>query len=95
MSTATLAPARPIPADPQQPAPSPAQEQVRRLRECGGTYRSIAAAAGLAPATVYYLASGRPATPYTTTALLAVVSETVPCYRVDAGGTRLRLRACM
>jgi hypothetical protein len=93
MSTATLAPAEPILADPQQPSPSPAQEQVRRLRECGGSYRSIAAAAGLAPATVYYLASGRPATPYTTTALLAVTSATVPCYRVDAGGTRLRLRA--
>ena len=93
MSTAILAPARPIPADPQQPSPSPAQEQIRRLRECGGTYRSIAAATGLAPATVYYLASGRPATPYTTTALLAVTSATVPWYRVDAGGTRLRLRA--
>jgi hypothetical protein len=93
MSTATVAPARPIPGDPQQPGPSPAQEQVRRLRECGGTYRSIAAAAGLAPATIYYLASGRPATPYTTAALLAVTSATVPCYRVDAGGTRLRLRA--
>jgi hypothetical protein len=93
MSTAAVAPARPVPADPRQPSPAPAQEQVRRLRECGGTYRSIAAAAGLAPATVYYLASGRPATPYTTAALLAVASETAPCYRLDAGGTRLRLRA--
>jgi hypothetical protein len=93
MSTATVVPARAIPADPRQPNPAPAQEQVRRLRECGATYRSIAAAAGLAPATVYYLAAGRPATPYTTTALLAVTSETVPCYRLDAGGTRLRLRA--
>jgi transcriptional regulator with XRE-family HTH domain len=93
MSIATLAPARSIPADPQQPGPGTVQDHIRRLRECGGTYRSIAAAAGLAPATVYYLASGRSATPYTTTALLAVTSETLPCYRVDAGGTRLRLRA--
>jgi len=94
MSTATLAPARPIPAGPQQPSPSPAQEQVRRLRECGETYCSIAAAADLAPTTVRDLASGRrPATPYTTTALLAVTNEIVRCYRVDAGGTQLRLRA--
>jgi hypothetical protein len=91
MSTTTVAPAQPITTDPQQL--SLAQEQVRRLRECGGSYRGIAAAAGLAPATIYYLASGRPATPYTTTALLAVSSATVPCHRVDAGGTRLRLRA--
>jgi hypothetical protein len=92
MSTVTLAP---VLADPQQPSPSPspAQEQVRRLRECGRSYRSIAATAGLAPATVHYLASGRPATPYTSTALLAATDAIVPCYRVDAGGTRLRLRA--
>jgi len=94
MSTTTLAPARPIPSAPHQPSPSPAQDHVRRLREGGGTYRGIAAAAGLAPATVYYLASGRrPATPFTTTALLAVTSATLPRHRVDADGTRLRLRA--
>jgi len=48
--------------DPEQP-----RDQIRRLRAEGGTYRSIAAAAGLAPATVHDLASGRrqptPATP--------------------------------
>jgi hypothetical protein len=88
MSTTTLAPAQPIPAD-----LSAVHEHVLRLRESGGTYRGIAAAAGLAPATVYYLASGRPATPYTTMALLAVTSDTVPHARVDAGGTRLRLSA--
>ncbi len=33
--------------------------QIRRLRAEGGTYRSIAAAAGLAPATVHDIASGR------------------------------------
>jgi hypothetical protein len=94
MATATLARAGPIPGDLQQPGPSPVQHQVHRLRECGGTYRTIAAAAGLAPATIRALASGRrPPTPYTTTALVAVTNATVPCYRVDAGGTRLRLRA--
>jgi hypothetical protein len=91
MTIATLAPAEQTPAEPDL---STAQEHVRRLHECGGTYRGIAAAAGLAPTTVRDLASGRrPATPYTTTALLPVISETVPCYRVDSGGTRLRLRA--
>ena len=94
MSTTTLAPAWPIPAGTGQPAPKPVQEQVSRLRKCGESYRGIAAAAGLSPATVWNLVSGRrPATPYTTTALLAVISQTGPCYRVDAGGTRLRLRA--
>ena len=48
MSTATLTPAPQIPADPHQPDPSPVQDHVRQLRESGGTYRSIAAAAGLA-----------------------------------------------
>jgi transcriptional regulator with XRE-family HTH domain len=90
MSTATLASAGQISVE---PGLSPAQEHIRRLRECGGSYRSIAAAAGLAPATICYLASGRPATPYTATALLAVGNAAVPRYRVDAGGTRLRLRA--
>ena len=40
--------------DPERP-----RDQIRRLRAEGGTYRSIAAAAGLAPATVHDLASGR------------------------------------
>jgi hypothetical protein len=94
MATATLAPADPIPADPREPSPSPAQDHVRRLRACGGTYRNIAAAAGLAPTTVRDLATGRrPATAYTTTALLAVTTPTPPRTPVDAGGTRLRLRA--
>jgi hypothetical protein len=94
MATATLAPAEPIPADPPQPAASPAQDHIRRLHASGGSYRGIAAAAGLAPTTVRDLASGRrPATPYTTTALLAVTTAPPPRTPVDAGGTRLRLRA--
>jgi hypothetical protein len=94
MATATLAPVGQIPADPGQPNPSPAQDHIRQLHASGGSYRSIAAAAGLAPTTVRDLASGRrPATPYTTTALLAVTTAPPPRTPVDAGGTRLRLRA--
>ena len=94
MATATLAPAGPIPSDPRHPADSPARDHIRRLHASGGTYSGIAAAAGLAPTTVKDLASGRrPATPYTTTALLAVTTAPPPRTPVDAGGTRLRLRA--
>ena len=68
--------------------------QIRRLRAEGGTYRSIAAAAGLAPATVHDLASGRRApTPATSKSIAAVTSASLRRARVDAGGTRLRLRA--
>jgi transcriptional regulator with XRE-family HTH domain len=68
--------------------------QIRRLRAEGGTYRSIAAAAGLAPATVHDLASGRRApTPATSKSITAVTSASLRRARVDAGGTRLRLRA--
>ncbi len=74
--------------------PAELHEQVRRLRAEGGTYRSIAAAAGLAPATVYDLAAGhRAPTPATTRALQNVTSSALRRARLDAGGTRLRLRA--
>jgi hypothetical protein len=96
MSTSTPAPPGQPPADPRPPdtGPGTARARIRRLRETGGTYRGIAAAAGLAPTTVHDLASGRrPGTPYTATALRAVTSATLPRARLDAGGTRLRLRA--
>ncbi len=96
MSINTPTPPVQITADPQQPANGPGAvgDHVRRLREDGGTYRGIAAAAGLASTTVYDLVSGRrPVTPYTATALRAVTSATLPRARLDAGGTRLRLRA--
>ena len=94
MATATLTPAGPVPADPGQPASSPAQDHVRRLHAEGGTWTGIAAAAGLGRTTVRDLATGRrPATPYTTTAVLAVTTAAPPRTPVDAGGTRLRLRA--
>lgn len=68
---------------------------LRRLRDEGGTYRSIAAAAGLAVGTVHDLATGRrQVTPATARLLLGVTSGgSLPRARLDAGGTRLRLRA--
>jgi hypothetical protein len=66
--------------------PAELHEQVRRLRAEGGTYRSIAAAAGLAPATVHDLATGRrQPTPATTRALRNVSSATLRRARLDAG----------
>jgi hypothetical protein len=71
-----------------------ARHHVTRLRQDGGTYRSIAAAAALSPAAVRGLATGRRrAQPGTATAVLTVTSRTLPRARLDAGGTRLRLRA--
>ena len=71
-----------------------ARDYLTRLRQQGGTYRSIAAAAVLSPDTVYALASGhRRAQPGTATAVLTVSSPALPQARLDATGTRLRLRA--
>ena len=71
-----------------------ARDHVTQLRQDGGTYRSIAAAAALSPATVSALATGRRrAHPATATAVLKVTGRALPRSRVDAGGTRLRLRA--
>ena len=74
--------------------PEAPRDQIRRLRREGGTYRSIAAAAGLAPATIHDLATGhRHPTPNTVKALQNAASGPLRRARVDAGGTRLRLRA--
>ena len=71
-----------------------ARDHVTRLRQDGGTYRSIAAAAALSPGAVHRLASGRRrAQPGTAAAVLTVTSPALPQARLDAGGTRLRLRA--
>ena len=90
-------PTNPRPGNGQAPAgPSPGEvrDQLRQLRAEGGTYRSIAAAAGLAPATVHGLATGRQnLTPSTARALQKVNSSTLRHARFDVGGTRLRLRA--
>jgi hypothetical protein len=72
----------------------PTRDQIRRLRRDGATIRSIAAAAGLAPTTVHDISAGRQApTPHTARALAAIASASPRRVRVDAGGTRLRLRA--
>jgi len=74
--------------------PSDIRDQIRRLQEEGGSYRAIAAAAGLALATVYDLGSGRrQPTPATVRALSQVTSAALRRARLDAGGSRLRLRA--
>ena len=91
-------PAGPVPSQPgppyPAPGPGPARAHVRRLRRDGRTYRAIAAAAALDRATVSDLDRGRRRPRRgTTTAVLAVTSQAVPRGRVDAGGTRLRLRA--
>ena len=71
-----------------------ARDHVARLRERGGTYRAIATAAGVGPMTVHGIATGqRQATRGTAVAVLAVTPGSLPRARLDAGGTRLRLRA--
>jgi len=75
-------------------APGDVRDQIRRLQDDGASYRAIAAAAGLSPATVHGLRSGRrQPTPATTRALSKVTAGTLRRARVDAGGSRLRLRA--
>jgi hypothetical protein len=75
-------------------APGDIRDQIRRLQHDGGTYRAIAEAAGLALATVHDLASGRRTpTPTTERALATITSGSLHRARLDAGGTRLRLRA--
>jgi plasmid maintenance system antidote protein VapI len=85
------------PRQPFDPAAATAavRDHLKRLRDEGGTYRSIAAAAGLATGAVHELATGRrQATPATARLLLGVTSgDSLPRARLDAGGTRLRLRA--
>jgi transcriptional regulator with XRE-family HTH domain len=92
MTAPTVPPDRSNPAGPSQR--EAARDHVTQLRQDGGTYRSIAAAAALSPATVRGLATGRRrAQPGTAAAVLTVTSRTLPRARLDAGGTRLWLRA--
>jgi plasmid maintenance system antidote protein VapI len=96
MSINTPAGSVPDPADPPPPATGrgAARAHVRRLRQDGGTYAGIATVAGLAPATVSDLASGRRrSTRGTAAAVLTVTSDAVRPIRLDVGGSRLRLRA--
>ena len=74
--------------------PDALRDHLNQLRQHGGTYRAIAAAAAVAPTTVHDLAVGRrDGTGSVARALLAVTSEALPQGRLDAGGARLRLRA--
>ena len=70
------------------------RDHLAVLRESGGSYRAIATAAGVGPMTVHGIATGRrqPTKP-TAAAVLAVTPGSLPRARIDAGGTRLRLRA--
>jgi transcriptional regulator with XRE-family HTH domain len=70
------------------------RDHLAALRESGGSYRAIAAAAGVGPMTVHGIATGRrQPTGGTTAAVLAVTPGSLPRARIDAGGARLRLRA--
>ena len=91
----TVPPVPPTGRDPASPGQrEAARDHVTKLRQDGGTYRSIAAAAALSPATIRALVTGRRrAQPATATAVLTVTSPTLPRARLDAAGTRLRLRA--
>src|SRR5215469_15436483 len=92
MTTPAVPPTGRNPADSGQR--EAARDHVTRLRHDGGTYRSIAAAAALSPGAVHRLASGRRrAQPGTAAAVLTVTSPALPQARLDATGTRLRLRA--
>ena len=74
--------------------PGALRYHLNELRQHGGTYRAIAAAAAVAPTTVHDLAVGRrDGTGSIARSLLAVTSEALPQGRIDAGGARLRLRA--
>ena len=92
MTAAAIPPAGQNPASPGQR--QAARDHVTQLRQHGWTYRSIAAAAALSPDTVRALATGRrTAQPATATAVLKLTSRILSRSRLDAGGTRLRLRA--
>jgi hypothetical protein len=92
MTAHTIPPTGHNPAGPGQR--QAARDHVTQLRQHGWTYRLIAAAAALSPDTVYALATGsRRAQPATATAVLTVARRLLSGSRLDAGGTRLRLRA--
>jgi hypothetical protein len=92
MSINTPASTVPLPADPRHSGTGPGDALISRLHQDGSTSRAILA--GLAPATIHDLASGRDRlTRVAAAATLVVPADAVPPARLDAGGTRLRLRA--
>jgi hypothetical protein len=84
---------RPIPAQSPPPSTGPraTRDHALRLRQDGRTSLGIAAA-GLAPATVPGLLPSLRHAPAAAT-IVALASSAMSRDRVDAGGTRLRLRA--
>jgi len=87
-------PAGPVPGHTDPPSPAAARVRVRRWHQDGSTYQAIATAAGLDRATVRDLATGRRQPKHgTAAAILAVPGDAIARARLDAGGTRLRLRA--
>ena len=96
MSINTPAPASQHRTDPRPPdtGPGAARDYARRLREDGGTYRGIAAApAWPPPRSTTWSPAAAPALPTPPPPCASVTSQTLPRARLDAGGTRLRLRA--
>jgi len=82
----------PLPADPPHSGTGPGEPRVRRLHQNGSTSRTTIV--GEAPATVHDLACGRDwLTRAAAAAAPIVTADAVPPGRLDAGGTRLRLRA--
>jgi hypothetical protein len=81
----------PLPADPPHPGTSPGHTRVRRLHQNGRTSRAIIARQ--ASATVHDRACGRDWLTDAAAAAPTITADAVPPGRLDAGGTRLRLRA--
>jgi plasmid maintenance system antidote protein VapI len=74
--------------------PAPLRAHVRRLRDQGASYRAIAEAAGLGVMTVHAIVNRRGrVTARTAAAILAISEADLHRAWLDAGGTRLRLRA--
>ena len=95
MSINTPAPRGPLPADLPDPGTGPgdARIRIRRLHHDDGS-TSRALVVGPDPATVHDLARGRGRlTDGTAAAARTVTAEDAPRARLDATGTRLRLRA--
>lgn len=89
----TSKPGTSAPASTARPVTTAAQERIRELRSTGATYRAIANAAGTGTMTVHDLATRQHPTGDTVTVVLNVPVRPLPKARVDAGGTKLRLRA--
>src|SRR5262245_41517847 len=74
--------------------PAPVRAHVLRLRDQGASYQAIAEAAGLGVMTVHAIVNRRGrVTGTTAAAILAITDTDLHRARLDAGGTRLRLRA--